>query len=107
MNAHEDFTDYRSSNKVNGKYFLVRSDTGSGSFTFGGKFMEDDYDEELYLQSVAELDEDDIEKVKDYTYEYKYCGGYKKKSPEIPEIPDMDEDDEDDVDDLLEGLNVN
>lgn len=108
--VHDDFTDYRSSSKVNGKYFLVRSDTSSGSFTFGGKFMEDDYDEELYLQLVAELDEDDIEKVKDYTYEYKYCGGYKKKSPEIPEIPDMDEDEDDDgddVDDLLEGLNVN
>ncbi len=109
--SREDFTDYRSSGEINGHYILVRKNHEEDEFVFGGKFIEEDFDEKLYLQSVAELDEDDLKELEKYSYKYKFSGGAKKVPEEIPDIPDMDgdeeEDDDGDVDDLLAGLDVN
>jgi hypothetical protein len=106
--AYEDYTDYRSSIEINGHYILVRKNREEDEFTFGGKFNDEDFDSSLYLQSVIELDEDDLKELEKYSYKYHYCGG-SKKTPDIPEIPDMDDEDEEDenVDDLLAGLDVN
>lgn len=110
--SNEDFTDYRSSIEINGHYILVRKNHEEDEFVFGGKFIEEDFDEKLYLQIVTELDEDDLKELEKYSYKYKYSGGAKKSSSVTPEIPDMDDDDEggdddEDVDDLLAGLDVN
>jgi uncharacterized short protein YbdD (DUF466 family) len=116
--SKDDYTDYRSSQEINGHYILVRKNHEEDEFTFGGKFEnEDDFDNNLYIQGVTELDEEDLSELEKYSYKYKYCGASKKKSPEIPEIPDLDDEDENDgggdddedenVDDLLAGLDVN
>jgi hypothetical protein len=106
----ENKTDYRSSDKINGNYILVRCDSEQ-KFTFGGKFEnEEDLESKLYLQGVIELDEDDLEQLKEYSYEYEYCGSSVKKSPDMLDIPNLDDedgDDDDNVDDLLEGLDIN
>ena len=127
----DNYTDFRSSSRINGNYILVRRDSNDKIF-FGGKFEdEEDLKSSVYLQGVTELDDDDIKELEKYYGEYKFCGPKKgkknpedleipnldeddddnegKKNPEDLEIPNLDEDDddEDNVDDLLEGLNVN